>query len=72
VIEHGHSGILVRPGDVNGLANAIMDLLSNPQKAHQLAKHARQKVKQQFSSQAMAERYVEVYQDVLGTSSTEG
>jgi glycosyltransferase involved in cell wall biosynthesis len=66
VIEHGHSGLLVQPGDTKGLAKAITDLLANPQKAYGLAKNARRKVKQQFSSERMAERYVEVYRDVLG------
>jgi glycosyltransferase involved in cell wall biosynthesis len=72
VVEHGHCGLLIQPGDVNSLAKAILDLLANPEKGHWLAKHARQKVEQQFSSRVMAERYVEVYQDVLGTSNTGG
>ena len=72
VIEHGHSGLLVQPGDAKELAKAIMDLLANPQKAHRLAEQARDKVKQQFSSERMAEKYVEVYRDVLGISGTEG
>jgi len=65
IIEHGHSGLLVPPGDVKALAKAIMDLLANLQKASHLAKHAHQKVKLHFSSQRMAERYVEVYQDIV-------
>jgi len=66
VIEHDHSGVLVQPGDAKELAKAITDLLANPQKAHRLAEHARDKVKQQFSSERMAEKYVKVYRDVLG------
>jgi glycosyltransferase involved in cell wall biosynthesis len=66
VIEDGHSGLLVRPGDVNDLSQAIKHLLAHPEKASQLAEHARQKVKEQFSSQKMAQRYVGVYQNVLG------
>ena len=71
VIQDGHSGCLVEPGDVKGLAQAITDLLANPQKAHHLAKHAHRKVKQDFSSQRMAEKYIEVYQDVLGIRGAE-
>lgn len=66
VIEDGHSGVLVQPGDAKELAKAIMDLLANPQKANRLAKNAHRKVKQQFSSERMAEKYIDVYQDVLG------
>lgn len=70
VIEHGHSGLLVQPGDTKGLAKAITDLLANPQKAYELAKNARRKVKQQFSSERMAEKYIDVYQDVLSARRT--
>lgn len=65
VIEDGHSGLLIQPGDVNALFKAIVELLKNPQKAYHLAQHAHQKVKSHFSSKRMAERYMEVYKDVL-------
>jgi glycosyltransferase involved in cell wall biosynthesis len=66
VIKHGSSGLLIKPADVEGLAKAIMDLLANPQKGHYLAKNAYEIVRQHFSSQGMAEKYVEVYKEVLG------
>jgi len=65
VIENGYSGILVPPGDIESLAEAIIDLLSNPRKAGVFAAHARERVEQEFSSKRMAERYIEVYKDVL-------
>ena len=65
VFEHGRSGLLIEPGNVNSLAMAIMELLANPQKAQKMAKHARQKVEQEFSSDIMTEKYLDVYQDML-------
>jgi glycosyltransferase involved in cell wall biosynthesis len=65
VIEHGHSGLLVRPGDAKELAKAITDLLANPQKADKIAKNGHQRVLNHFSSKKMAEKYIDVYQDVL-------
>lgn len=68
VVEHDNSGLLIPKGDVNALTKAIIDLLANPQKAHFLAKNAYEKVRTEFSSQKMAERYAEVYKEVLGVT----
>jgi glycosyltransferase involved in cell wall biosynthesis len=65
VIEDGHSGVLIQPGDVNGLVNSIIDLLVNPKLAHELGRHARDKVEKEFSSKKMTEKYIDVYHDVL-------
>ncbi len=70
VIEHGLSGLLVQPGDVGALAHAINDFLSDASKAKRLANSAFETVKKRFSSKIMAEKYVELYQDVLGIRGT--
>jgi len=66
VIEDDRSGLLVPPGDVDALAEAMIRLLRDPQEAGRLAQHGYQRVRKDFSSQTMAQRYIEVYQDVLG------
>ena len=68
VIEHGISGLLIQPRDAKGLAEAIIALLKKPEKADQLARNGRMRVEQEFSSKKMAERYAEVYQDLVSTS----
>lgn len=65
VIQDGHSGLLVEPKDVEGLSKAIIDLLENPDQAAYLALNGYEEVTNEFSSQKMAERYVEVYKEVL-------
>ncbi|MBN2284810.1 MAG: glycosyltransferase family 4 protein [Tissierellales bacterium] len=65
VIEHDYSGLLVEPGDVQGLADSIMMLLENPDKASQLAKNGYRKVEQEFSSKRMANEYMKVYHELL-------
>lgn len=65
VFEHGRSGVLIEPGNVNNLSMEIMELLANPQKIQKMANHARQKVELEFSSKIMTEKYLDVYQDVL-------
>jgi len=43
-IENGRNGLLVEPGDVGALRNAIMFLLDNPLKASEMGREAREKV----------------------------
>jgi glycosyltransferase involved in cell wall biosynthesis len=65
VIDDGHSGLLISPGDVESLSEAIIDLLEDPQKAQHLAQNGYKRVRDHFSAKRMAEQYVEVYKDVL-------
>jgi glycosyltransferase involved in cell wall biosynthesis len=65
VIEDNHSGLLVPPGDVNALAEAMIDVLQNPPKAKAFANRALAVVRQNYSSRTMAKTYAELYKDVL-------
>lgn len=65
VIEHEHSGWLVKPGDPTALAYAIGELLLNPQEGQRRAQLAKQRVEAQYSSDAMAKRYLSLYTRVL-------
>ncbi len=44
LIDHGVDGVLVEKDDVNGMTNAIVDLLHNPSNATDLSKNGRKKV----------------------------
>jgi len=72
VVEDGHSGLLIPPGDVERLAGAIMDLLDSPQRAQHLAQNGYERVRDHFSAKRMGEQYIEVYQDVLSARSKKG
>jgi glycosyltransferase involved in cell wall biosynthesis len=65
VIEQDRSGLLIRPADADALAEAILSLLGDPQKAGRLAGCARRRVQEEFSSGKMAEKYMDVYRKVV-------
>ena len=64
-ITSKHTGWLIEPGDVNGLAAAICHLLSNPELASQLGEKGREYISQHFSATSMAKNYMQAYGQVL-------
>jgi glycosyltransferase involved in cell wall biosynthesis len=62
----GDAGILVDPLDVGALARAIRDVLTNPALRGELRARGLSRV-QRFSNRSMAERTLEVYEQVLRT-----
>lgn len=48
LVEHGVSGLLVEPGDVNGLAERLQELLGNPQLRQRLSVAGRQVIEARF------------------------
>jgi len=69
VIEHDRSGILVKPADEQGLAEAIISLLEDHEKAERLAEQGYRKVRDEFSAERMAEQYLMVYQELSAACS---
>lgn len=65
LLANGECGILVPPGDVPAMAEAMVDLLTNSEKARELARRARQRFLQEYTIDRMAERYLEVYQRAI-------
>ena len=61
IVRDGITGCLVPAGDPQALANAIIVLLRNPQRAHALGRAARAWVELNGSLQTMAQRYAEIY-----------
>lgn len=61
LLANGECGILVPPGNVQAMAQAIVELLQNEEKAHQLAVRARERFLQEYTIDRMAERYLELY-----------
>jgi glycosyltransferase involved in cell wall biosynthesis len=60
------AGILVQPGDVDGLAAALLRLLNDRGLARKLGGAARERVIRDYSSEAMARRYLGLYQPAAG------
>ena len=71
VIEDGHSGLLVNPGDAQVLCSYLVRLAQNPCWRAQIASNARQRVAARFSLARMLERYDEMYSRPLHPSSAQ-
>ena len=61
VCVDGETGLLVRAGDVNGLANAVIRLLQDTALANRMAAQGRNLVKERFSEERMVRQLDELY-----------
>ncbi len=66
VNQHGITGLVVPPGDVGALAEAIRELLGNPRLRARMGAAARERVVRKFSQQVMAEAVERCYRQVAG------
>jgi len=64
MISHKENGWLVAPADSSSLANAIIELVENPQLRHQLSKAGKECVKQ-YSIEEIAKSYMTLYESLL-------
>ncbi|MBN1888400.1 MAG: glycosyltransferase family 4 protein [Thermoflexales bacterium] len=60
-IEHGASGWLVEPGDIDGLVAALRTLLADPTRAQELGSAARKRLWERFDWDVLVERFLEAY-----------
>lgn len=61
VLEHERSGLLVPPGDVQGLSQAISVLAGDAAQRERLGQEAYKDVAARFSDRHMAEQYARIY-----------
>ncbi len=66
LIEDGITGILVPPKDVCSLAQAIYELLKEPDKINRLGKAAQEVVRKKFSRNEMLRNYESLYEELGG------
>jgi len=64
VVCNGENGLLVPPGDVSTLADAILSLLADPVRRAQLGRAARATVESDFTPERELERNLEIYRSV--------
>lgn len=64
IIHSGRSGQLVPPGDPDALAEAMIALMRDPHRANTYGRMARAWVERYGSTEAMAEHYQRLYQNV--------
>ena len=66
IIDHGVNGLLAPPGDTTAVANAIDMLLQDAAERSRLGAAARATIIQRYSSNSVANRWLEAYELVVG------
>jgi glycosyltransferase involved in cell wall biosynthesis len=67
VIQDGETGLLVDPADSDGLRNALARLLADSDLCCRIGSAGHDWVSRNYTSEAMALKYRQMYADVLGT-----
>jgi L-malate glycosyltransferase len=67
VVEDGVSGSLLEPGDVDGMADAAVELLSDPETHARFARAARTRAVSRFSEDRVVPIVARAYADALGS-----
>ncbi len=65
VNQHGETGLVVPPGDVQALALAIRTLLADPARRRQMGQRGRERANRDFSRDVMADRVLALYEELL-------
>jgi len=65
VLEGGRCGLLVKPGCCESLVAGLTHVMQNPKDAEARAHSARRRVLENYSSEAMTQKYQEIYKKVL-------
>jgi glycosyltransferase involved in cell wall biosynthesis len=61
IIQHGVNGLLVEPGDYQGMAQALLTLLRDHALAQEYGKAARETVEKYYAFEHITDMYVELY-----------
>lgn len=72
VIEHGADGLKVSPGDVDGLAGAVVSLLGDPALAHRISQAAWDKVNSTYNWGVIAAETINVYNEIISEAKKVG
>jgi glycosyltransferase involved in cell wall biosynthesis len=56
VVDHGRTGLLVPPGDVTALADAIVKLLDDPELAREMGQAGRARIEREFAEAVLGPR----------------
>jgi len=64
-VEHGKTGLLVKPCDVDSLVEALDYLLSHPEEARAMGERARKVVLENYTWEKNAEKTIQIYREVL-------
>lgn len=65
-VQDGNTGMLVKPGDLNGLKDKILELVKNADLRQQMGKSGKMYAQNNFSLNTMLTKYEQVFKEVLG------
>lgn len=71
-ITHGETGMLVPPATPDRLADAVRELIADPDRAAIIGEQARDSVMQRFSRQASADSFADLYSELLDRRARRG
>jgi len=72
LIRHEQNGLLVPPENPSALAEGIVDLLNHPDRAEQFATAAKKDISEKYEVSVLANRWCEIYENVLMLPSGKG
>ena len=72
IVEHGVDGMKFYAGNANSLADCILELLYNPEKAESMVKNAFEKVSSVYDSEIVSKKTMDVYSEILKESKESG
>jgi len=64
IIEDGHNGVLIEPGDPASLAGAIAGIIDDPERSRAMAAAARDVVESRYSVEPMVAAYASLFQSL--------
>jgi len=68
LFESGKEGLMVQPGDVQGLSNAMATLLRNREARQSMGMAAARRARKNYDVSRMVQAYEELYEDLVDHS----
>ena len=63
--EDGRTGLLVKPKNVESLAEAMESLLEDPQGAHEIGERAKKLVLENYTWEKNTEKTIKIYKELI-------
>ncbi len=57
----GDCGLMVKPKDEQGMRNAVIELINDPERCNKLGTYARERVEKQFNLRLIAKKYLKLF-----------
>jgi glycosyltransferase involved in cell wall biosynthesis len=67
-VEHGRTGFLIPPGDVDGLRRSMQTLIDDASLRERMGQLGRERVERLFSTDAVVPQYEALYREVVASS----